>query len=145
MTSPPKHTAGPWHIERGEIWSDEELLGVVYRTEAWNSGEKVETEDQANACLIAAAPKLLKALQAMVDAWADPLAFGTSTDIHENARAAIAIATAEMFPRSRATIRAALESVRAELDGENGDGTLKAPKPRRAVGMATKRKAPKRR
>jgi hypothetical protein len=50
-----------------------------------------------------------------------------STDAQKKAWAAIAKATGEMFPRSRATIRAALEAVRAELDAENGEGPGGAP------------------
>lgn len=61
------HTPGPWSIKDGMIVAPpddpteyyEEQIGVVYRTEAWTSGEPIETEDQANAALIAAAPDLL--------------------------------------------------------------------------------------
>lgn len=64
-----EHTPGPWQIKRGEIWSNQDdLLGVVYRTEAWTTGEKVKTEDQANARLMAAAPELLKALK-FIETW----------------------------------------------------------------------------
>ena len=62
------HTLEPWTIRYGEIiGSDNEILGVVYRTEAWTSGERVTTEDQANARLIAAAPYLLAALVSITD------------------------------------------------------------------------------
>lgn len=53
--APPKHTPtpGPWRFECGEIFAaDGECLGVMYRTEAWTSGDPVLSEDQANARLI---------------------------------------------------------------------------------------------
>jgi len=56
------HSAAPWRAVRGEIVAnDDEVIGVIYRTEAWSSKNRVYTEDQANARLIVAAPDLLEA------------------------------------------------------------------------------------
>lgn len=48
-----KHTMLPWKIEAGEIVGlDGTEVGTVFRTEAWYSGEAIESEDQANAAFI---------------------------------------------------------------------------------------------
>jgi hypothetical protein len=63
------HSRAPWIASCGEIVADDgEIVGVVYRAEGWSSGGPVRTEDQANARLIATAPELLAALQAVVEA-----------------------------------------------------------------------------
>lgn len=83
------HTPGPWRAKDGEIVAaDGDILGVVYRTEAWSSGEPVETEDQANARLIAAAPDLLEALKAFVAA--DDKQLAHTPETADRARSAIA-------------------------------------------------------
>lgn len=60
-------TPGPWRVAAGEIYGagDESPIGVVYRAEGWCTGESVETEDQANARLIEAAPDLLNGCNAL--------------------------------------------------------------------------------
>jgi hypothetical protein len=89
-----KHTLGPWHIVEGEIRAGAEYIGVVYRTEAWSSGEPAGTEDQANARLIAAAPDLLAVLKAMVaEDYAETvseMAPRRFLELHRQAKAAIA-------------------------------------------------------
>jgi hypothetical protein len=150
MTGPARPTPGPWRLESGAEPGQVSIIGadglLVADLEEANWARQYEgSVTEANAKLLAAAWELLEALQAMVDASDDTQPSGVSTDARTKARAAIAKATIEMFPRSRATIRAALEAVRAELDGEYEDGPLKAPEPRRSAGVATKRKAPKRR
>lgn len=43
----------PWKIEAGEIIGlDGTEIGTIFRTEAWYSGEAIESEDQANAAFI---------------------------------------------------------------------------------------------
>lgn len=69
MKKPPAvtHSPAPWLAKEGEIVAgDGEVVGVVYRTEAWSTGELVQHEDQANACLITAAPDMAAALAALV-------------------------------------------------------------------------------
>lgn len=79
------HSPAPWVAKDGHIFAaNDEEVGVIYRTEAWSSGDRVEHEDQANLCLITAAPDLLAALEAVV-AVAD-----RKTDEFDQARAAIA-------------------------------------------------------
>lgn len=68
--SAPKFTAGPYRILDGELLANnDEVLGVIYRTEAWSSGEKIETEDQANAALLGASFDLYAALEDMLAGW----------------------------------------------------------------------------
>jgi hypothetical protein len=44
-----KHTPGPWRAKDGQILSPEgDHIGVIYRAEAWSSGDVIATEDQAN-------------------------------------------------------------------------------------------------
>jgi hypothetical protein len=62
------HTSGPWRSVDGEIEGDGEIIGVVFRAEAWTSGEPITQSDQANAALIAAAPDMLAALIVWRDA-----------------------------------------------------------------------------
>jgi len=64
-----KHTPGPWRVAYGnrlEIRGPRDEIGwpvpVVY-----NAGLHTDETDQANARLIAAAPELLAALQALTD------------------------------------------------------------------------------
>ena len=88
-------TKGPWSIKRGEVWSKAgDCLGVIYRTEAWNSRNKVRTEDQANAALISAAPDLYRALADLLTIADDEGIIGDNTTVPA-ARAALAKARGE--------------------------------------------------
>lgn len=89
-----KHTPGPWEIER---YSDG-LIQIVGNARIVSDDEEIVTTvveavargDEANARLIAAAPELLEALQAVID-------YGSMTGaewVAEQALAAIAKATA---------------------------------------------------
>ena len=87
-----KHTQGPWHMGagngEGSIFSDNgrtrleiggtTLYSIAQITRGWN-----ESEDEANARLIAAAPEMLAALQSL----AHPMA---SDEDLQNALAVIA-------------------------------------------------------
>lgn len=69
-----EHTQGPWYVGRElsgtgnwPIISNGTKIGVIY-SENWGYDDCCipEKETKANACLIAAAPELLKALLALV-------------------------------------------------------------------------------
>ena len=86
-----KHTPGPWHIGTHTYHAGRDVYGP--------KGEPVAVADQeltlpeesaANACLIAAAPCMLDALQAVADYWAGG---DIPADIYAGMRAAIAKAT----------------------------------------------------
>jgi hypothetical protein len=68
-----KFTPGPWKVKGGVVcaWDTEEQavvpLASVYRAEAYCTGHAAKSEDQHNANLIAAAPELCEALEAMVE------------------------------------------------------------------------------
>jgi len=80
------HSSAPWIAVNGEIVAaDTEVVGTVFRTEAWSSGEPVESADQANLCLICAAPDLLEALKCLMSAHGEQL-----TDAFDQAHRAIA-------------------------------------------------------
>ena len=62
------HTPGPWRIASDDKWSvlgDKGTMPLI----ATASARDVRKQAQANARLIAAAPILLAACQAVVDAW----------------------------------------------------------------------------
>lgn len=92
------HTPGPWEIER---YSDG-LIQIVGNVRAVSDHEEhvttvveaVTRGDEANARLIAAAPELLEALRACVSRITDEVADAEFLDEVEQARAAIAKATA---------------------------------------------------
>lgn len=72
-----EHTKGPWHIHStGDVfaWRDDQLVFVAYL------GHEAH---EANATLIAAAPAMLEALEAVMYFWGrDPLAFGDEATIN---------------------------------------------------------------
>lgn len=80
-----QHTPGPWSQDNGHIWHGD--IHIAALTQNWSDGG---TQKLANARLIAAAPDLLAALQAICDGvnWAH-------ADCREVARAAIKQATGE--------------------------------------------------
>lgn len=95
-----KHTPGPWHIHEDGMKFSREIYPVNYggkentercvliaRVSGWKGGFNTAKEAEANARLIAAAPELLEALQAVVRI-AD-----RKTVEFDKARAAIAKAT----------------------------------------------------
>lgn len=95
-----KHTPGPWNAEH--LWNGiitikaptgEVATLTKHNTDAHSPGPHGINEAGANARLIAAAPELLAALNAMVRKYAPPDdGYPGSTPAHE-ARAAIAKAT----------------------------------------------------
>lgn len=70
MSAPIKHAPGPWRVSAGNLvrvmarGSDRPICGVHRRGRY--SFDEVQAETLANARLIAAAPELLAALQAVV-------------------------------------------------------------------------------
>lgn len=102
-----KHTPGPWEIQWTDMWCPETddwipEGGFAEHIRASGDGELYERESicgtcdgcnlikAANARLIAAAPDLLKALQAMLDCCYDIERDIETEDAVEEARAAIA-------------------------------------------------------
>jgi len=72
MKTETKHTPGPWHIEREEWTEGNGLLicspdGPVALIDP-EPDEGPNTQDQANACLIAAAPAMYEALKSVQQA-----------------------------------------------------------------------------
>ena len=64
------HTPGPWYVELSEDSKVFEIVRVVYPGEVIAeipNGEHGSGEDEANACLIAAAPALLEAAEAVIE------------------------------------------------------------------------------
>ena len=61
-----KHTPGPWHIDFDDCEADiHSGFGMVAKT--MGHGKEQDDEGRANARLIAAAPELLEALEALVN------------------------------------------------------------------------------
>jgi hypothetical protein len=97
-----EHTPGPWHYDVSEncpdVWEItadfcESPLAEVPRWQDEHGHDNLEAE--ANACLIAAAPKLLAACRMIVDRW-------ERGDLAEAARAcSAAIVEAERRPARR--------------------------------------------
>ncbi len=86
-----KHTPGPW-VSRYDGQNEWGADDWTMDSESGRSAEIAETYTANNACLIAAAPDLLEALQAMVDYYGTASA---NVDALKQARAAIAKATGE--------------------------------------------------
>lgn len=88
-----KHTPGPWHIASGGAVIGRECAVAVVNT--YTALQKLtDAEREANACLIAAAPELLAALEWIIEA-ADDSDNMKATDLvecipWESIRAAIA-------------------------------------------------------
>lgn len=65
-----KHTPGPWQINA--ISNEREKISIIdadmcFVAEVWKTYVNGESRQQANASLIAAAPELLEACQALLD------------------------------------------------------------------------------
>ena len=92
-----KHTPGPWH------WNEKhQLVGPLVPDDGYMEAHHpriVETDGgfypptEADRHLIAAAPDLLEALAALMDAHAIPSSICKERSVYEKARAAIAKAT----------------------------------------------------
>lgn len=86
-----KHTPGPWKIV--DAWNYYMVEGQNDEEIIWQDGPyQTPTINKANACLIAAAPDLLEALEAIVG---DSSIQRVSDELHAKARAAIAKAQGE--------------------------------------------------
>jgi hypothetical protein len=109
MTHAHKHTLGPWHVvidddgnplsgRPGVFASDELDCGIVhwdgFIQPYWRSA-RGDKEIHANARLIAAAPELLEALEAIVATWDGPKYNHFMRGNIDRARAAIAKAKGE--------------------------------------------------
>ena len=89
-----QHTPGPWLTDRNNVHTGQ--IAIVHHcigndwieiwSDKWAETGMCESEQEANARLIAAAPDLLEALEAM-------LTVGQPEGLTEKARAAIAKAT----------------------------------------------------
>ena len=87
-----KHTPGPWKIV--DAWNYYMVEGQNDEEIIWQDGPyQTPVINKANACLIAAAPDLLEALEAIVG---DSSIQRVSDDLHAKARAAIAKAKGEV-------------------------------------------------
>ncbi|CDY76148.1 hypothetical protein BGLT_05221 [Caballeronia glathei] len=92
-----KHTPGPWFVTGTGLsrYVEGKVRPGVLQEVAWCGATEVPEQMEANARLIAAAPELLEALQAMVDAHAIPSSICKERPVYEAALAAIRKATAE--------------------------------------------------
>lgn len=88
-----KHTPGPWFIQYETTARFHIGPSDNYHLISANKGVCSEARAEANAKLIAAAPDLLEALQAMVQDARQPWQFSNPAKVLEKARAAIAKAT----------------------------------------------------
>jgi len=61
-------TPRPWRFVNGEIHSASEVIGAIYRTEAWSEGDEITSEDQANAAFVLNAVNEADTLRAERDA-----------------------------------------------------------------------------
>lgn len=87
-----KHTPGPWKIV--DAWNYYMVEGQNDEEIIWQDGPyQTPTINKANACLIAAAPDLLEALEAIVG---NSSIQRVSDELHAKARAAIAKAKGEV-------------------------------------------------
>lgn len=62
------HTPGPWRVTGPNVRAGDALVAIV--TNHWADEPTPDDEKASNARLIAAAPALLAALQAVADYWA---------------------------------------------------------------------------
>lgn len=99
MTAESKHTPGPWRNGSVHIVADVESIGKkteVIVCHVWNRGSDAQTA--ANARLIAAAPELLAALQAILHPDNESIVYFVPSDswamkLRDDALAAVAKAT----------------------------------------------------
>ena len=68
--SAPKHTPGPWAVSGREINGPIDTGVIVARIPEWGILADAPDPGRANARLIAAAPDLLAALEAVAEFWA---------------------------------------------------------------------------
>ncbi|HBP6823498.1 TPA: hypothetical protein L6B08_26940 [Pseudomonas aeruginosa] len=88
-----KHTPGPWHVggpNKCTIY-DKHSQRLANSFEGVMATQRTDSECEANARLIAAAPELLEALQVCIQ---QITALCSADDVPDQARAAIAKATA---------------------------------------------------
>ena len=93
-----KHTPGPWvweHWKMGLTAQNGTSVLAYYDYEGMSLHGKTEDEHEANAHLIAAAPDLLEALEAIVATWDGPKYNHFMADNIDLARAAIAKANGQ--------------------------------------------------
>lgn len=94
MRDPAEHTPAPWFLEGNTVYAlttDERgrEVNIFWATLSGTRFTPDGRENRANARLIAAAPDLLAALEAMVDRW-EPDSAGSDRRMWETACAAIA-------------------------------------------------------
>jgi hypothetical protein len=101
-----QHTAGPWSLDKdwdpfdNATWAIFDDFGTtIAHVESWDGDEETEKQATANAMLLTAAPTMLSALQAALEAIGDTYDARDSDDDGESIRdiitAAIAKATGE--------------------------------------------------
>lgn len=102
-----QHTAGPWSLDKdwdpfdNRTWAIFDDFGTtIAHVESWDGDEQTEKQADANARLIAAAPQMLEALRAALDAMGDyydatDAAGVDGANIHDIITAAITTATGE--------------------------------------------------
>lgn len=99
-----KHTPGPWRVAFGnrlEIHGPKDEIGWP-KSIVYNAGLCTDEEAQANARLIAAAPRLLQALRDLA-AWAGESPEGRGAWEYVNACAAVSAAEGESYKDIRNT------------------------------------------
>lgn len=69
----PKHTPGPWTLERDRAKSLSLYSGSVFIGEVYHEVDEPSTQEQANAHLIAAAPAMYLELQNIVEGLTDEI------------------------------------------------------------------------
>ena len=96
-----KHTPGPWLTDRNNVHSGQ--IATVHHclnndwVEIWSSKTPIgETEQEANARLIAVSPELLEALEKVIDEWQYGSSIEEANEVYTKAKEAIAKAKGEL-------------------------------------------------
>lgn len=133
-----QHSPLPYRISRGEIFdADGEVVGEIFRTEAWSGGDPVKSEDQATAAFIVEAVNNHDRLTERCEQYKGQVKAGSDEIDAFKARviALEQVISEEMYPENcdddcnRMLMESAIESharrIKARAlspDGNNGEG-----------------------